>query len=59
MAYIKNIKIKKTVQNCINYITDPNKTQDGELVSYGGTVPECANMIWEGVRKKYGKDNFK
>lgn len=57
MAYIKNIKIKKTVQNCINYITDPNKTQDGELVSYGGTVPECANMIWEGVRKKYGKDN--
>ncbi len=57
MAYIKNIKIKKTVQNCIHYITDPGKTRDGELVSYSGTAPDCANMIWEGVRKKYGKDS--
>lgn len=57
MSYIKNIKIKKTVQNCIHYITDPGKTQDGELVSYSGTAPDCANMIWEGVRKRYGKDS--
>ena len=56
MAYIKNIKIKHTVQTCINYITRPEKTQGGALISYGGTAPEFANMIWEGVRKKFGKD---
>ncbi len=57
MAYIKNIKIMQTVQSCIHYITDPNKTEGGTLVSYGGTAPEAADMIWQGIRKKYGKDS--
>ncbi len=57
MAYIKNIKITKTVQNCIHYITDPGKTRNGTLVCYGGTAPECADMIWQGIREKHGKDS--
>lgn len=57
MAYIKNIKITQTVQNCIHYITAPDKTEGGTLVSFGGTAPEAAAMIWQGIRERYGKDS--
>lgn len=57
MAYIKNIKVKQNVQKCIDYITDPKKTMEGKFVSYEGTNPECANLIWEGIRKRFGKDS--
>lgn len=57
MAYIKNIPIKKTVQACIKYITNPKKTNDQELITDSGFNFNIADKAWENIRTKFKKND--
>lgn len=44
MAYIKIFGIKSTVKKAVDYITNPNKTAEQNLVSSYGCSPETADL---------------
>lgn len=44
MAYLKIIPIKSTVKTAVNYITNPDKTEEQQLVSSYGCSPETAEL---------------
>lgn len=70
MAYIKNIRIRKTISNAIkyvcdikdindakDYITNKSKTLNGDLVDCNFGDWMNADNLWEATRKKYGKND--
>lgn len=70
MAYIKNIRITKTIRKAIEYVTDEkdvdnakeyitrdSKTQNGALVDCNFGDWRNADNLWENTRKKYGKND--
>ena len=56
MAYIKIFGIKSTVKKAVDYITNPDKTDDHNLVSSYGCSPETADLEFA-MTAKMGKDN--
>ena len=56
MAYIKIFGIKSTVKKAVDYITNPDKTDDQNLVSSYGCSPETADLTFA-MTAKLGKDN--
>ena len=56
MAYIKIFGIKSTVKKAVDYITNPDKTDDQNLVSSYGCSPETADLEFA-MTAKLGKDN--
>lgn len=56
MAYIKIFGIKSTVKNAVDYITNPAKTDEQNLVSSYGCSPETADLEFA-MTAKLGKDN--
>ena len=44
MAYIKIFGIKSTVKKAVDYITNPDKTDEQNLVSSYGCSPETADL---------------
>ena len=56
MAYIKIFGIKSTVKKAVDYITNPDKTDDQNLVSSYGCSPETADLEFA-MTAKMGKDN--
>ena len=56
MAYIKIFGIKSTVKKAVDYITNPDKTDDQNLVSSYGCSPETADLEFAMTAKR-GKDN--
>ena len=51
MAYIKIFPIKATVKKAMDYITNPDKTDEQLLVSSFGCSPETAEMEFEMTRE--------
>ena len=56
MAYIKIFGIKSTVKKAVDYITNPDKTDEQNLVSSYGCSPETADLEFA-MTAKLGKDN--
>lgn len=56
MAYIKIFDIKSTVKKAVDYITNPDKTNEQNLVSSYGCSPETADLEFA-MTAKLGKDN--
>ncbi|MDO4647014.1 MAG: relaxase/mobilization nuclease domain-containing protein [Eubacteriales bacterium] len=56
MAYIKIFSIKSTVKKAVDYITNPEKTEDQNLVSSYGCAPETADLEFAQTAKM-GQDN--
>ena len=56
MAYIKIFGIKSTLKKAVDYITNPDKTDDQNLVSSYGCSPETADLTFA-ITAKLGKDN--
>ena len=56
MAYIKIFPIKSTVKKTVAYITNPDKTDEQNLVSSFGCSPETADLEFA-MTAKLGKDN--
>lgn len=56
MAYIKIFGIKSTVKKAVDYITNPDKTDNQNLVSSYGCSPETADLEFA-MTAKLGKDN--
>lgn len=56
MAYIKIFGIKSTVKKAVDYITNPAKTDEQNLVSSYGCSPETADLEFA-MTAKLGKDN--
>ena len=56
MAYIKIFGIKSTVKKAVDYITNPDKTDEQNLVSSYGCSPETADLEFV-MTAKLGKDN--
>lgn len=56
MAYIKIFYIKSTVKKAVDYITNPDKTDEQNLVSSYGCSPETADLEFA-MTAKLGKDN--
>ena len=54
MAYIKIFGIKSTVKKAVEYITNPDKTDDQNLVSSYGCSPETADLEFA-MTAKLGK----
>lgn len=57
MSYIKNIPIKVSVGNCINYIVNEDKTDGHIYISDSGIDWHIANEEWKRVREKYNKNS--
>ncbi len=60
MAYIKIFPIKVTDKKALDYITNPDKTDEKVLVSSFGCSPETADLEFSLTRenaKKNGMDN--
>ena len=53
MAYIKIFGIKSTVKKAVDYITNPDKTDEQNLVSSYGCSPETADFTIEMVVEQY------
>ncbi len=56
MAYIKIFGIKSTVKKAVDYITNPDKTDEQNLVSSYGCSPETADLEFA-MTAKLGADN--
>ncbi len=56
MAYIKIFPIKVTVKKAIDYITNPDKTDEALLVSAFGCSPETADIEFA-ITREQGKNN--
>lgn len=56
MAYIKIFGIKSTVKKAVDYITNPDKTDEQNLISSYGCSPETADLEFA-MTAKLGKDN--
>lgn len=56
MAYIKIFGIKSTVKKAVDYITNPDKTDEQNLVSSYGCSPETADLKFA-MTAKFGNDN--
>ena len=56
MAYIKIFGIKSTVKKAVDYITNPDKTDEQNLVSSYGCSPETTDLEFA-MTAKLGKDN--
>ena len=56
MAYIKIFDIKSTVKKAVDYITNPDKTDEQNLVSSYGCSPETADLEFA-MTAKLGKVN--
>ena len=56
MAYIKIFPIKVTVNKAVNYITNPDKTDEKLLVSSFACSPETADIEFALTREE-GKKN--
>ena len=46
MAVTKIIKVKVNTKACINYVTNPKKTEDKLLVTYDGCSEESADAVF-------------
>lgn len=57
MSYIKNIPIKVSVGNCINYIVNEDKTDGYIYISDSGIDWHVANEEWKQIRKRYNKNS--
>lgn len=60
MAYLKIFPIKVTDKKALDYITNPDKTDEKLLVSSFGCSPETADLEFSMTRemaKKNGMDN--
>ncbi|MGO4943680.1 relaxase/mobilization nuclease domain-containing protein [Streptococcus alactolyticus] len=58
MAYIKIFPIKATVNNAVNYVTNPDKTEEQQLVSSFGCSPETAELEFEHTRSMASRNNY-
>ena len=56
MAYIKIFPIKSTVKKTVAYITNPDKTDEQNLVSSFGCSPETADLEFA-MTAEMGKNN--
>ena len=56
MAYIKIFPIKSTVKKTLAYITNPDKTDEQNLVSSFGCSPETADLEFA-MTAEMGKNN--
>ena len=56
MAYIKIFGIKSTVKKAVDYITNPDKTDEQNLVSSYGCYQETSDLEFA-MTAKLGKDN--
>ena len=56
MAYLKIFPIKVTDKKALDYITNPDKTEEKLLVSSFGCSPETADLEFSMKQKKNGMD---